>query len=78
MKRKMFFGLTAAAMLMVAPTASAGYWTGHGEILKDLIETWILNHGSTVAPKANTGAKQAAPAAKPGSARAGVSTDARR
>jgi hypothetical protein len=76
MKKKMVYGLTAVAMLMVAPTASAGYWTGHAEAIKDFIENWILNHTltgqqgpvervnpATHAPGATSTARTAPPAA---------------
>ncbi len=43
MRKKMFYGLSVAAMLMVAPTASA-YWTGHAEALREMIEEWITSH----------------------------------
>lgn len=44
MIRKTIMGVTAAAMLAVTPTASAGYWTGHAEVIRTIIENWILNH----------------------------------
>lgn len=44
MIRKTIMGVTAAAMLSVTPTASAGYWTGHAEVIRTIIENWILNH----------------------------------
>lgn len=50
MIRRTVFGLSAAIMLFVTPTASAGYWTGHAEIIRTLIENWILNH-TIIAPR---------------------------
>ena len=44
MKKNTFVGLTAAVMLAFAPTASAAYWTGHSEIVANLIENWVLEH----------------------------------
>lgn len=47
-----FFGLFAAALLLIAPQAFAGYWNGHAEVKKDpgystdpvhVIRDWILN-----------------------------------
>jgi len=51
MIRRSLLGLTTVAMLSTAtPTALDGYWTGHAEIFKTIIENWILNHTRTTEP----------------------------
>lgn len=60
MKKMSVFGLSAAVMLLVTPTASAGYWTGHAEVFKDWIENWLASHTSLVSP--GQAARNAAPA----------------
>jgi hypothetical protein len=47
-----FFGLFAAALLLIAPQAFAGYWTGHHEVKNhsgfstdpvNVFRDWIIN-----------------------------------
>lgn len=61
MIRRTVFGLSAAVMLFVTPTASAGYWTGHAEIIRTIIENWILNH-TIIAPRVEVPPPVVAPA----------------
>lgn len=45
MIRNSLFGLTAVAVISSSnPSALDGYWTGHAEVIKTIIENWILNH----------------------------------
>ncbi len=41
MKKHTILGIAAAAMLAIAPTASAGYWTIHSEVLQSIVENVV-------------------------------------
>ncbi|RMD59346.1 hypothetical protein D6833_11560 [Candidatus Parcubacteria bacterium] len=42
MRKHTILGVAAAAMLAVAPTASAAYWTVHSEVLQSIVENVII------------------------------------
>lgn len=46
--KKMFYGVSALALMAFAPVASAGYWAGHAEVIRDIIKNWILHNQTRV------------------------------